>query len=220
MQDITMAVVDTNLVAIDPPSPEDGAVVVETDRLVLRRPRADDAANLHALVAHKEIIRCLSTRWPDDYQLKDAEETLARWAGIRADSNPHYPTSLFICLKNPDDPSQEPQPVGNIGLTPGSGMDYRCWTLGYFLGPQAWGKGYAQEAVRALTRYALRNWPGLERIQGEAYSWNTASHNVMKKVGFVFEGRRRNALERDGVLCDDMIFGLIRSDIKEEAESK
>jgi ribosomal-protein-alanine N-acetyltransferase len=62
--------------------------------------------------------------------------------------------------------------------------------LGYTLGKVHWGQGYATEASRAVLRYAFEVMK-LKRLVAIADPANTASVNVMRKVGMTFEGMGR-----------------------------
>lgn len=65
--------------------------------------------------------------------------------------------------------------------------------LGYRLRRDAWGKGYATEGSRALVARAL-NELYVPRVVACAMRPNTASTNVMKKIGMIFE---REGTEED-----------------------
>ena len=59
--------------------------------------------------------------------------------------------------------------------------------IGYGLLEEYWGKGYATEAVKAMTEWAsFRN--GVKRIEAETEENNTASRRVLEKSGFVYAG--------------------------------
>ncbi len=62
--------------------------------------------------------------------------------------------------------------------------------VGYFLTPEAWGKGYATEACRRIVRFAFEKSP-LTEIVATFEKGNIASQNVLEKTGFVNCGMRR-----------------------------
>lgn len=72
------------------------------------------------------------------------------------------------------------------------------------------------EAVQGLVRWSFGTWPTLNRIEATFYHWNEGSEGVLKKCGFVREGVRRGATEKHGVVNDDVMYGILRSDLKEE----
>ncbi|KAK0392806.1 hypothetical protein NLU13_2301 [Sarocladium strictum] len=199
-----------------PPNPEPGAVLLETDRLILRRWRSSDAESLAQIGNYEEVAKNLSHRFPYPYTLDAANAALARWLDLSALTDVHYPTSVALCLK-PSSPDQEPTLIGSMGLSPGEGIEYRTWTLGYFLTPAFWRQGYMSEAVTGLAKWSFETWPRLNRIEATCYHWNEGTQGVLRKCGFVREGLRRGATEKGGVLNDDVMYGLLRSDL-EKAE--
>ena len=69
-------------------------------------------------------------------------------------------------------------------------MDYKIRasqvTIGYFLHPDYWHKGYATEAVRILVHYLFAE-VGLQRIDAEVLLANLHSKQVLLKNGFQLE---------------------------------
>ncbi|KES08461.1 GCN5 family acetyltransferase [Streptomyces toyocaensis] len=98
--------------------------------------------------------------------------------------------------------------VGWCGLS-GWNPDYRSASLGYLLGEEMWGHGYATEAVQALLRWAFDTLD-LNRVQAEVDTRNVASARVLEKIGFAREGTLREDCVVNGVVSDSWVFGLIR----------
>lgn len=69
--------------------------------------------------------------------------------------------------------------------------------IGYGLNPAAWGRGYATEAVAALTAHLLQR-EGVRAVTAQTALSNRASERVLEKVGFIRTGRGWN--EEDGEL--------------------
>lgn len=65
-------------------------------------------------------------------------------------------------------------------------------TIGYFLEQSYWGRGYASEAVKLLTRYLFET-VNINRIQAEVMPENDVSKRVLIKNGFIKEGTLRQA---------------------------
>jgi ribosomal-protein-alanine N-acetyltransferase len=65
-------------------------------------------------------------------------------------------------------------------------------TIGYFLHPDYWHKGYSTEAVRILVRFLFEQ-AGVNRIQAEVMPANIHSKKVLLKNGFMLEGTLRQA---------------------------
>ena len=62
--------------------------------------------------------------------------------------------------------------------------------VGYFLVPDAWGKGYATEACKRILRFGFEETP-LEEIVATFDVGNTVSRKVLLKCGFKDHGTRR-----------------------------
>ena len=63
--------------------------------------------------------------------------------------------------------------------------EYNLFEVGYNLGKEYWGYGYATEAMKAVVEYA-KNIPGVKELVGRYAKENPASGNVLKKLGFVY----------------------------------
>ncbi|WP_173197832.1 GNAT family N-acetyltransferase [Parvularcula mediterranea] len=72
--------------------------------------------------------------------------------------------------------------IGTCGIHRERGPVY---SIGYMLGVDYWGKGFATEALRAVCDFGWRICRA-ERIAGDAFISNPASCRVMQKVGMGF----------------------------------
>ncbi|KAK4087150.1 hypothetical protein Purlil1_8448 [Purpureocillium lilacinum] len=200
----------------NPPGAEPGALFFETERLIVRRYRADDAPALAAAANYTEVSDWMSDRFPSPYTADAALEFFARHEKAL---HPTHPTHAAVLIKpnTADNPSSEPRMIGGLGADVMEDILYRTWNLGYFLTPSAWGKGYATEAVAGFVRWLFATWPQLNRIEGEAYGHNVASQRVLEKSGLKREGVRRGAAEKQGVLVDLIMFGIVRADLQEQS---
>lgn len=99
----------------------------------------------------------------------------------------------------------------------GTGLHRMDWSvprfeIGYWIRSSFEGRGYVSEAVRALTRFALRSL-GAQRIEIHCSHRNVRSQRVAERCGFVLEGRLRNqAREPDGQLRDTFVYSLVPED--------
>jgi RimJ/RimL family protein N-acetyltransferase len=76
--------------------------------------------------------------------------------------------------------------IGDIGFY-GPPSPAGVLTVGYGLAPGARGRGYATEALRALTGWALAQ-PGVDRIEADTTHANVPSQRVMERVGMRLVG--------------------------------
>ena len=207
------------LTSPSPPSPEPGTILLETERLMLRRYTIADAPAMSKAANDAAVVYNLTNRFPHPYTLEVAEEFLKSVVDeAKATENYAYPqhNGLFIKPNTPDNPSDEPVLIGAMGIVPLKDVLFRTWQLGYWIAQPAWGKGYATEAVKGFTRWIFETWPGLNRIEALTYSRNLGSQQVLKKSGFIEEGRKRSSVDKKGVIMDEVIFGLLRSDLAKE----
>ncbi|MDZ5712680.1 GNAT family N-acetyltransferase [Jeotgalibacillus haloalkalitolerans] len=83
--------------------------------------------------------------------------------------------------------------------------------IGYELGTDFWGKGIASEAVKEVLRYSFQDL-GLFRIGAVTFPQNESSIKLLKKLGFIEEGRLRGYLYQNEQSHDAMVFSLLRTD--------
>jgi RimJ/RimL family protein N-acetyltransferase len=144
--------------------------VLETERLVLRAPRLEDAEAV-AVLANDRRIAENTARIPHPYRIADAESFI-----IGANKHEAEAT-FFMTLPNGT-------LVGACGFGP---LEGETPELGYWLGVPYWGNGYGTEAVRAVIDYAFTD-AGHEVLQAGARVTNPASRRVLEKCGFQWTG--------------------------------
>jgi [ribosomal protein S5]-alanine N-acetyltransferase len=79
--------------------------------------------------------------------------------------------------------------------------------VGFMLGRDAWGQGYATEAMQAVIAYAATH--GLRKLLARTHLGNRRSDSLLEKLGFVQEGLLRGHVVRDGDRRDCRLFGLL-----------
>jgi RimJ/RimL family protein N-acetyltransferase len=92
------------------------------------------------------------------------------------------------------------------------GSPYFCWEIGISLWPQARGHGYGTEAQRQLARYLFAH-TTVNRIQAGTAADNFAEQRALEKAGFTREGLLRGLAFRDGQYHDEVIYGILRSEV-------
>jgi ribosomal-protein-alanine N-acetyltransferase len=174
-------------------------VSLETDRLLLRAPVAEDAETLAPMYADPEVMRYVGdgqtlTRLQTE---RSVRRMIERW---EADG-----FGLFTTVRKEDGAV-----IGRVGLLVWNTETWEPTTraeaangrseveVGYTLGRGFWGQGYATEAAGAVRDYALGKL-GAERLIALIIHGNTASENVARKLGLAYErdivlGRREAQL--------------------------
>ena len=147
-----------------------GPVRIETARLLLVRPQAADAASIFERYASDpDVTRFLG--WPRHQSVDDTKAFLR----FSAEEWERWPAGPYL-IRSRDDG----QLLGSTGF--GFEATQRAIT-GYVLAKDAWGKGYATEALAAITDLAGRL--GVVRLYALCHPAHRASWRVLEKCGFV-----------------------------------
>jgi RimJ/RimL family protein N-acetyltransferase/methionyl-tRNA formyltransferase len=97
--------------------------------------------------------------------------------------------------------------IGNIKIGPINHFHKRA-DIGLLIGePGEWGKGYASEAIEAVSRFAHEKL-GLRKITAGCYSDNVGSMKAFLKVGYTEEARLADHWETDSGLQDEILLAL------------
>jgi RimJ/RimL family protein N-acetyltransferase len=106
-------------------------------------------------------------------------------------------------------PSDGPEFLGVMALKGAAGDAMRGF--GYWVGPPAWGLGYATEAGAAVTDGAFAD-PALAAIETTVYVDNHASRRVLEKLGFRLIGAGEKFCPARGVVVAEDALRLTRAD--------
>jgi RimJ/RimL family protein N-acetyltransferase len=74
--------------------------------------------------------------------------------------------------------------------------------------PRNRGRGLGTEATRLILGHAFEA-VGLHRVDLEVYEFNPRARRVYEKVGFVYEGTKRDALRWDGQWVDAHVMSIL-----------
>lgn len=75
------------------------------------------------------------------------------------------------------------------------------------LGREAWGQGFALEAVQSLIAFGAAS--GLRRLSARTHLGNRRSETLLEKLSFKEEGLLRGHILKDGERRDCRLFGLL-----------
>jgi ribosomal-protein-alanine N-acetyltransferase len=148
--------------------------LLETERLRLRPVAADDLDHFAALYADPDVMRFIGTRIPLSRELsrERLDFMLDHWL--------RHGFGMWALFRKDDGAF-----VGRCGMRY---LDNTTqFELGYTLAKAHWGQGLATEASRAVVRYAFEVMR-VGRLVAVADPANTASVNVMRKLGMICEG--------------------------------
>lgn len=169
---------------------------LEGARVRLRAHRDDDLADLHAVHSDPAVMRYWST--PAWTELERSRERLAK---AKAGNNPDACLAWAIARRDDD------RLIGGVTVFGIDRAQGRA-EVGYALHSSAWGRGYAQEALRLALPYAF-NALGLRRIEADIDPRNLASRRLVERLGFAREGTLRERWCVAGELQDTALYGLL-----------
>ena len=148
---------------------EASSIVLETRRLVLRQPTLADVKAIARLANDRRVAANLR-RVPHPYTTDDAIAFVSTAARAGRD------TVWLI--------EHAGEPIGITGL---EWHDATTPELGYWLGVEQWGRGFATEAARAVIDYAFEDTAATRLVSGARVT-NTASRHVLQKCSFQWTG--------------------------------
>lgn len=100
--------------------------------------------------------------------------------------------------------------VGTIGLRD-IDTEHSLAEMGFWVGVESWGKGYATEAASAVLEFAFEHLR-LNRVYAHHMQRNPASGRVLAKVGMQREGLERERVCKWGVFEDVVLMAILRRD--------
>lgn len=176
---------------------------IETERLVIRCYQPSDANLLWQSV--NESIEHLRPWMPwIKNEPEDVPAKLERIRKMRAnfDNDIDYTFGIFD--------KEEQTLIGSTGFHNRVGEDAR--EIGYWINVNQVHKGYAAEAVRALTKvaFSIENWA---RIEIHCDSRNTDSFNIPQKLGYQLEATLKGRFKDEmDIPRDKMVWTLFREE--------
>jgi RimJ/RimL family protein N-acetyltransferase len=150
-------------------------VFLETERLVLRQFTRDDLDLIIELDGDPDVMHYINNGQPVD--LDEVTENLEWWLGYYERFEGY---GFWAAIERATG-----EFLGWFHFRPHEGAGPLQPELGYRLRRQAWGKGYATEASRALIDKGFID-HGVERVNAETMAVNTGSRRVMEKAGLRF----------------------------------
>ena len=163
---------------------------IETERLLLRRSRPEDAATISAYRSDPNVNR--QQGW-DRTDLEGVLADIVEMSG-RSPGEPGGWVQFTVEERGGG------RIVGDVGLSVADG-EPGVIKVGYTIDPAFQGLGYATEAIRALVEYAFETL-GAEVVRAHASAENAPSIRVAEKIGMRLVERVEH---REG---DEVWFGV------------
>jgi ribosomal-protein-serine acetyltransferase len=175
----------------------------ETERLLIRAPRAGDAPAIHAAI--QESLDHLKPwmPWAREDETVEELESFMRQMAARFILREDLPLMLWR--------KSDGLYVG------GSGLHRMNWSIpsfeiGYWVRASLEGQGYISEAVNGITRFAFEVLTA-ERLEIRCDARNTRSAAVAQRAGYTLEGRlRHHDRDTQSNLRDTLLFSKLQGE--------
>jgi len=173
--------------------------MIEGKLVNLRAPEMTDLERNTRWINDREVTRFLSLR----YLMSSAAEEA--WMRERCGRPMSFAGPLFAIEM------KDGEHIGNTSLFDVSPEDRKA-EFGIMIGEKScWSKGYGSDATQTLLRFAFDEM-NLHRVQLFTYDFNERARAAYRKSGFVEEGRRRQAIFREGAYHDVVIMSALRDE--------
>jgi len=170
---------------------------LETERLILRAWRIDDADDFYEYAKHPEVG--LNGGWPPHTSKEISLDIIQSF--IEAND------IWAIVLK------ENNKVIGSLGLHSDSKRpNIRVRELGFVVAAEYWGRGIATEAAKRGVAHAFDDM-NLDLLSTYHKSFNVRAKRVIEKCGFTCEGTLRQASKRyDNQIFDAVCYSLLNSE--------
>lgn len=153
------------------------ALPIETERLLLRQFAVEDAEDVFAIFSDEQTTLDCGGYHAFDAMDDEYRRLMQKFAGQMRYSVAEKKTGRVVAVISMMDAGR---------AVPG-------WELGIEIAPDARRKGYAREALAAVVRTYFEQTDTV-LFTGGHYAYNTASGELLKKLGFVYEGVEHKAM--------------------------
>ena len=178
-----------------------GTIVVETERLILRRFKNDDAKQMFENYASREVVTEFLS-WLPHTDISQTREYLSNIVVPAYENIETYRWAIELKSNN--------QLIGCIDVVK-SRDDKKQAELGWVLSNDYWGKGLMPEAANAVLLLLFKI--GYARVHAVHNVDNPKSGRVMQKIGMEFEGiLRKYHKNNKGELIDVAMYSIIKEE--------
>ncbi len=175
---------------------------LESERLLLRRMRLDDAEDMFAYASDPEVTRYVLF---ETHRSIEDSRTFLRFAAEGYERGDFCGWGLVLKASGTF--------VGTCGMEADQATEQARAEIGYVLAREHWGRGLMPEAVRCMLRFCFGRL-GLNRVEARCIAENTASARVMEKAGMTYEGTLREQAYIKGAYRDMKIYSILRREYR------
>lgn len=170
--------------------------IIETHRLILRPFQLSDAEKVSFYCNNVNLAKS-TLALPFPYPI----EAAINWINLHKgwfDEDMRY--EFAITLK------ETGELVGAVGL--GNHKIWKNGEIGYWIGEEHWGFGYATEAVSHVIDWAFKKHQ-FHRVYARHFESNPASGKVMIKSGMTYEGKQIDHILKNDHYENVILYGII-----------
>jgi RimJ/RimL family protein N-acetyltransferase len=172
----------------------------ETERLMLRAPRAGDGTLIYPSVRESLGELKLWMPWANDQYSEESSDQWCRRAAANFITREQLQFAMFL--------REDQSHIGSVGV-PRLDWNVPKGEIGYWLRTRYCGCGLMSEAVNILTQFLLEQLQ-FKRIEIRTDERNQRSSRVAERCGFVLEGTlRADCRDNDGSLRNTRIYSRI-----------
>lgn len=175
---------------------------LETERLILRKLRLEDAKDLFEYASDKEVTKYVT--WEPHKSIEDSVN-LIKFTHERYEKREGIIWGI-VCKENK-------KVIGTCDISPVT-KHFRA-EIAYALSRDYWGKGIMTEAVKEAIKFGFEKM-NLNRIQAMCIPENIGSYRVMEKVGMKYEGLIREYMYIKGKFQDLKLYSILRREYFEQ----
>lgn len=178
-----------------------GTQRIETDRLILRRYKIEDADAMYKnWASDSEVTKFLT--WQPHPSVDVSRSIIEDW--LKKYSDEKYYQWAIVLKDNGN------EPIGDISVVH-MNEDISMVHIGYCLGRAWWRRGIMSEALKAVTDFMFDT-VEVNRVESRHDPRNPNSGKVMQKCGMKYEGTLRSADRNNQGICDACYYALLRSE--------
>lgn len=178
-----------------------GTQRIETDRLILRRYKIEDADAMYKnWASDSEVTKFLT--WQPHPSVDVSRSIIEDW--LKKYSDEKYYQWAIVLKDNGN------EPIGGISVVH-MNEDISMVHIGYCLGRAWWRRGIMSEALKAVTDFMFDT-VEVDRVEARHDPRNPNSGKVMQKCGMKYEGTLRSADRNNQGICDACYYALLRSE--------
>jgi len=164
---------------------------IRTPTSILRNWTSGDIGSLVRHADNPRVAAMMRDGFPSPYTQEDGR----RFVDLATAPGPR----LFLAIE------VDGEACGGIGIRLLDDVHRRSAEIGYWLSESCWGRGITTDAVRAIVPVAFGTFD-IIRLQAGIFSGNRASMRVLEKCGFIREAVHSNAITKNGVTMDEIVY--------------